>query len=104
MRYAGGPFTIPFRAMAMPISVTCDCGRRLKARDEFAGKRAECPTCGRDVQIPDPVEVAPFDRDRDDAESSTAASARSDSELTYRLAEPEAMEIVDFLDPPKPRA
>jgi hypothetical protein len=36
----------------MPIVVKCRCGRVLKARDEFAGTRAECPTCGALVQIP----------------------------------------------------
>lgn len=36
----------------MPVSVQCECGRNLKARDEFAGKRAECPTCGRTLTIP----------------------------------------------------
>jgi hypothetical protein len=26
----------------MAIEVQCECGRRLRARDEFAGKRAQC--------------------------------------------------------------
>lgn len=38
----------------MPISLTCsDCGKRLKARDELAGKLLPCPNCGRKVQIPE---------------------------------------------------
>lgn len=41
----------------MPISFTCsDCGKRLKARDELAGKQLPCPNCGRKVQIPEAVE------------------------------------------------
>lgn len=40
----------------MPISVECpDCGKRLKAPDSAAGKRAKCPQCGKPVQIPEQV-------------------------------------------------
>ena len=35
------------------IIAKCDCGATLEARDEFAGKRAECPVCGKTLQIPD---------------------------------------------------
>ena len=38
----------------MPISVNCPhCGKRLKAPDSAAGKRAKCPGCGKAVQLPD---------------------------------------------------
>jgi hypothetical protein len=36
----------------MAISVTCDCGRALRAKDEAAGKRVRCPGCGNAVQVP----------------------------------------------------
>src|SRR5213080_944712 len=37
----------------MPISVTCDgCGKSLKVKDEWAGKRGKCPTCGKTFAIP----------------------------------------------------
>ncbi len=36
----------------MAIIVQCSCGRVLKARDDFGGSRAECPSCGRIVEIP----------------------------------------------------
>lgn len=37
----------------MPISVTCShCGKRLKARDELAGKALPCPNCKEKVLIP----------------------------------------------------
>jgi RsiW-degrading membrane proteinase PrsW (M82 family) len=36
----------------MPIQVECVCGRRLRARDELAGKRSRCPACNAIVQIP----------------------------------------------------
>ncbi|HTU17989.1 MAG TPA: PrsW family glutamic-type intramembrane protease [Gemmataceae bacterium] len=41
----------------MPISLTCpDCGKRLKARDELAGKRLPCPHCGTKVLVAQPEE------------------------------------------------
>jgi hypothetical protein len=37
----------------MPISVTCDgCGKSLKVKDEWAGKRGKCPGCGKTFAIP----------------------------------------------------
>lgn len=41
----------------MPISLTCSkCGKRLKARDELAGKRLPCPNCGSEVIVSEPEE------------------------------------------------
>jgi RsiW-degrading membrane proteinase PrsW (M82 family)/DNA-directed RNA polymerase subunit RPC12/RpoP len=38
----------------MTISLTCSsCGKRLKARDELAGKRLPCPQCGQQLLIPE---------------------------------------------------
>ena len=100
----------------MSISIQCVCGRKLKARDEFAGTRAECPTCGKTLVIPraenqpapaatatgSPApsmergrSAAAFDRVFDSADETPNQSPRVD---------PEPMDIVDFLDPPKPRA
>ena len=30
----------------MPISVLCQCGKRLRAKDQLAGKCVKCPACG----------------------------------------------------------
>ncbi len=37
----------------MPITATCTCGKKLKARDEAAGKSGRCPACGNRVTFPD---------------------------------------------------
>lgn len=38
----------------MSISVLCEnCGHRFRARDEHAGKKAQCPKCGDQIVIPD---------------------------------------------------
>ncbi len=39
----------------MPIEVTCQCGRVLKAPESAAGKRGRCRACGAPLQIPDVV-------------------------------------------------
>lgn len=36
----------------MPILVACDCGKKLKAPDAAAGKRAKCPGCGKVLAVP----------------------------------------------------
>ncbi len=38
----------------MPIKVTCQCGKRLTVKDEFAGKRVKCPGCGGPLLVPHP--------------------------------------------------
>jgi hypothetical protein len=64
----------------MPIVVQCQCGRVLKARDEFAGSRAECPTCGEIVEIP------------------ASAKASTSPEPEVGRAGPTA--VREYLDPP----
>lgn len=36
----------------MPITVNCHCGHQFRVRDEYAGKKAQCPACGDPVTIP----------------------------------------------------
>jgi hypothetical protein len=42
--------------VTVAINLTCDCGRKLQIKDEFAGKEGRCPACGRTLQIPFPEE------------------------------------------------
>src|SRR5215471_4746586 len=82
----------------MSIPIQCECGRKLKARDEFAGTRAECPTCGRTLSIPPAADTAPAARTEN-----AAADATYGLQPAVAVAGPEAgdaMEIVEFLDPP----
>ncbi len=37
------------------VIITCKCGKKLKVRDEMAGKRAKCPTCGSIIPVPKPT-------------------------------------------------
>jgi uncharacterized protein (AIM24 family) len=36
----------------MPIEVRCQCGKRLKVPDKFAGKKVACPGCSEPLSIP----------------------------------------------------
>lgn len=40
----------------MPIVVECACGKKLRAPDSSAGKRAKCPACQAVVTLPPPPE------------------------------------------------
>lgn len=68
----------------MTIQIQCACGARLTARDEFSGRRAVCPSCGKTLQVvakalqPDPA---------------TAASTESQIGTL-------PVQIAEFLDPP----
>ncbi len=54
----------------MAISFQCECGRKLSARDEQAGRSARCPACSTVLKIPIPQ-----------------AESRAESEDTYALEE-----------------
>ena len=38
----------------MPIEWTCECGKRLRLRDELAGKKVRCPACGQTLTAATP--------------------------------------------------
>ena len=40
----------------MQISVSCPCGKKLKAQAKFAGKKVKCPACKTTVAVPEPVD------------------------------------------------
>lgn len=42
----------------MPLIVPCPCGKRLRAREDLAGKRVRCPACVAIVQVPGVAPVA----------------------------------------------
>jgi DNA-directed RNA polymerase subunit RPC12/RpoP len=37
----------------MPIDFTCKCGKHLRAKDDQASKRIQCPACGRALVVPE---------------------------------------------------
>lgn len=57
------------------IAIECACGRKLKVKDEHAGKRIRCPECSEPVKVPVPEPEESFLDDLDDLED------ESDEEL-----------------------
>jgi hypothetical protein len=45
----------------MPIEVTCECGKRFRAKDEYAGKRGICPACKQAFVVPVSVDLEPLE-------------------------------------------
>ena len=41
----------------MPISITCQCGKKLKAPDTLAGKKVKCPACQHLLTVSESLEV-----------------------------------------------
>jgi hypothetical protein len=39
----------------MAIEITCECGKRFRAKDEYAGRRGICPACRAEFSIPVPA-------------------------------------------------
>jgi hypothetical protein len=37
----------------MPITMECQCGKHLRAREDLAGRRVKCPECGTVLQVPE---------------------------------------------------
>ena len=73
----------------MSIRVKCpECQRVLEAKDRYAGKRAECPDCGKPLTIPNPSEESP-----------TTAEGEAFKGLQWHKTGP-VMDIEEYLDPP----
>lgn len=52
----------------MAIQVRCDCGRKLKLRDNLAGKQIRCPDCEVVLEVPGAEEVGDGDMDEFEVE------------------------------------
>lgn len=65
------------------ISFSCACGKTLRVKDEFAGKRVRCPGCGEPLRIPTRSVVSEDDFLEDDPQEDNA-----DEEENYERALP----------------
>ncbi len=49
----------------MSISLRCECGKQLVVKDQLAGKRVKCPSCGSPITVePHATTVAVRDKVR----------------------------------------
>ncbi|CAN5381868.1 hypothetical protein BH10PLA1_BH10PLA1_07110 [soil metagenome] len=58
----------------MVIEITCDCGKRYRIDDQFAGRIAACKSCGKKLKVPRP-------EDRVAAQSVTAVADAASKQL-----------------------
>jgi hypothetical protein len=60
----------------MPILITCDCGTKLRARDEQSGKRIRCPSCKEILEVPEAGAAPTTPVPRKDSVSPSAISEK----------------------------
>ncbi len=36
----------------MPVAISCECGKKLKAKDSLRGKKVKCPECNQPLTVP----------------------------------------------------
>jgi hypothetical protein len=84
----------------MAISFSCTCGKQLRARAEFAGRKIRCPGCQSVVTIPTTA-PAPIPLTADDEPVPFAASTPSADDIPapVPLAAPVAVKVPDTLIP-----
>jgi hypothetical protein len=76
----------------MTIQVRCECGRLGLAGDEFAGRRTQCPSCGRVILVP--TSAAP------PADAPAPPAAEGATEAAGRTPPAVAEPFKEYLDPP----
>lgn len=64
----------------MSIRVTCDCGKVLIAKDEYAGKKAKCPDCGNVLLVPSEEVLDAEAADQGDLDFTSNDEADSESD------------------------
>jgi hypothetical protein len=59
----------------MPIITACTCGKKLRTRDDLAGKRIQCPACGMILTVAHPVNEQTLADAADDEKDTVELSA-----------------------------
>jgi hypothetical protein len=70
----------------MAIDFECPCGKKLKSKDEYAGKRTKCPLCGAGLLVPQPAALV------------AAAAAAAVNRAANANLEPEAPLAIDMTE------
>lgn len=81
------------------IKVTCErCGESIKARDEAAGKRFKCPTCGVILRVPEPAPTyVPLERPRSADRPAPRSATGQWSRVALAALGAVALVVVGFL-------
>ena len=72
----------------MPIEIRCQCGKRLKAPDNLAGRTVSCPSCKAAIQVP-ALAATPADEDFEDDESNDKSVYSKNSKTKKRNSKKE---------------
>lgn len=83
----------------MPISLSCECGRALRVKEELAGKKVRCPECKAAVAVPAPE----ADGVEEDAASMLAAESPKPKTRPAKKDEAEESTAVSEKPTRKPR-
>lgn len=73
----------------MPIELVCECGKRFRVADRFAGKSGACPSCGKAFTVPVPKTLAAANDDEADGLLALADAVDDAAEVRVTLS-PEA--------------
>src|SRR5438874_10778897 len=65
----------------MAIITPCACGKKLRTKDDFAGKRIKCPSCGTVLTVPQHAEDQPLIDAADDEQDTVELSAEQTRNL-----------------------
>lgn len=88
----------------MPIEIRCQCGKRLKAPDQLAGRAVACPSCGVELEVPSlaaPDEEEIVEAELDDEPPSVFGSRPQFSKSRSRSSPPnegQRYSIDEFVD------
>lgn len=98
----------------MPIAVTCpSCSATFNVKDEYAGKRAKCPTCAEPLTVPGGAAPTPAARPKasaiakaleDEADEKPKAKRRDGDDEADEKPRPKKRRDDDEDDDEKPRA
>src|SRR5262245_20938896 len=70
-----GP-ALRFQERPMPIPLTCDCGKSLRAPDGLAGKKVRCPACNAVLPVPLPAKKKRQDEEIDEEDAENRSEGR----------------------------
>ncbi len=87
----------------MSIPFGCACGKKLHAKDEFAGKKMRCPGCGKVLTIPKPSDPATDPKPAPPRVTRTAPSAPPPTRRVTKASDPAPPPRVTRAPDPPPR-
>ncbi|MEQ9410926.1 MAG: AIM24 family protein [Fuerstiella sp.] len=71
----------------MPIEVRCQCGKKLRVPEKYAGRKAKCPGCQQEILIPAAPMAVDDDEFEDDYEEESYEEEQDDA-AAYAVATP----------------